>query len=158
MGYQDFYQLIPIPNPGAGQGATYKIPGETWVRVLVAHAKLVTSAAVANRIAVLEYQDGDGNPFARWSSSSAQAASLTGSYTWSPDAGTTDVGGVPDQQINCSGAILYPGYSIRFSAFALDAADQFSQLSLYVCRYPSGEWASSPGATPYSPDVIGYIG
>lgn len=154
MGYEEFYQLEPIAKPAAGNGMARKIPGETWEKLLFARTTFTSSVAVANRLVFMDFLDGDGNTIGRFQSNSAQAASLTTGYTFGVQLSSTAVGGTSEVDVAIPDAILYPGFSVSFGAFAIQAADQFGTASLYVCRYPSGEWADSPGATPYRPEVI----
>lgn len=158
MEYEEFYQLITVPNPGAGNSVFYKIPGETWTLVRFAHVVLTTSATVANRTPYLDYLNGDGLTCGRFECGSNQAASLAQHVTWGGALSTTPPGGTPDQQASLESVMLPPGFAVQISALNLQAGDAFTNAFLYVCRAPSAEWAQSPGAVPYSPDVIGYIG
>lgn len=156
MGYEDFYQIFPIASPAAGSPVNHRVPGETWEQVKLAHVQFVTSAAVANRQVFLDYLDGDANVFARFEFVFNQAASQTLTYTWCDQygAGVTPAGA--DATTGLHAVMMPPGTTVRISAKNIDVADQFSQASLYLCRYPSGDWAESPGATPYRPELIGY--
>lgn len=151
MGYEKFYQLVNVAQPAAGLGLRRKIPGETWERFIFGRVTLTTGAAVANRLPFLDFLDGDGNTIARWMTQNAQAASVTTGYTFAIGGNSAFSGTPTEQGVEVADALLYPGFSLLFGCVGIQAADQFSSAALYVCRYPSGDWAESPGATPYGP-------
>lgn len=144
-----WYDHIRVPTPTAGQPALFRVPGETWFRVDFIRFTLTTSAAVANRFAVVDILDGDNVINFRTVSSAALAASLARGYTAFPEAGANVTSAGGDETLPITGTVIPPGFTLRMTAIALDVTDQFSGIFLYVCRLPSGQWAPSLGANPY---------
>lgn len=158
MGYESYRELIrPLP-PAAGTDFVYRIPGEVYSSIEIVKFTLTTSAAVANRVPGITYQDGDGNDFAQIYSSNTVVASSTITTTLS-DSLCSDNYTASGASKGCIPHVLLPpGFKIRLDVVGIQAGDQISNVSIFVCRYPSGEWAESTGAVPYSPEVIGIIG
>lgn len=120
---------VAIPSPAAGADWSFAIPSGHVYRLLSVYAQLVTSAAVATRVARLAFTDGDRTfldvpPFA------TQAASLTRRYAWavSPAAtaqGTGILSSLPEVE-------LQAGWTIASVTDLIDVADQWSGIVLNV--------------------------
>lgn len=121
--------VVPVASPAAGADWTVAVPaGHLWEPVAVS-ATLVTSAAVATRVARLLFSDGnftfaDCPPFA------TQAASLTRRYLWlvSPTGVAQGAGVLSSMPDLCAMA----GWAIRTTTDLIDAADQWSAIMLHV--------------------------
>jgi hypothetical protein len=149
--YEDWYQLIPLADPAAGAAATYRIPGETWECIHTARFTYVASVAVANRFLTVDLLDGDSAPFARIMSPTALTAGLTRSITYAHGLGDFTVSAGGEETAPLPKLVLPPGFTVQLTAVSIDAGDQISDVSIYVTRAPSGEWADSPGSRPWSP-------
>lgn len=153
MGYEDWYQLIDITAPAAGAAVKRKVPGETWERPISFRYKLVTSAVVKNRFPAVTFLDGDGNSFLHVESNVAVPASTTAFLNFFVDCGGNAFPNGGEGFAVLPEIMMAPGFALQADVTSIDAGDQISGVRLYVCRYPSGEWASSPGSVPYSPET-----
>lgn len=142
-------ELIELPQPAVGAVGTYKIPGETFTRVVAGRARLVTSAVVANRFPALDVLDGDGTIVLRVMSPTAVVASTTRDVSFISNLGVSLTSGFGEDALPFSDGLFPPGFQIRVSVGGIDVGDQLSGLSLLVWRVPSGPEFESPGATPY---------
>lgn len=132
-----FRETIAIPDPAAGQGWSRQCPSDCWERVVAFQFKLATSAAVANRYAVLQWQNGDKLAYAQAQMSPSTPAGVTTvisawryAYAAWP-AGPQPLGApIPD-------LIIRSGEYLALSVLSMDVADQVSQILLTVERYPS---------------------
>jgi hypothetical protein len=122
--------LTGVASPAAGAGWSYPSPGVTLLSI---RFKLVTSAAVANRVVTLSTDDGGGVPF--WQAVfPAQAASLTVVYqcfvTAPRDAavasGLINAPLPAGLQLNAQGVFR----RLLCSVAAIDVADQCSEILL----------------------------
>lgn len=152
MEYRSWNQLITPPNPAAGSSFSRKVPGETFERAESFRYTLTTSAAVANRFPGISFLDGDGNIFLHVQSSVAVVANSTVNMNFFVTAGVMSFAATGDNIAVLPGLLLPPGFAIRADVAAMDAADAITLPKLFVCRYPSSQWAGSPGSTPYEPE------
>jgi hypothetical protein len=121
--------VVRIDPPGAGADWSLTVPAGHIYQLLALHARLVTSAAVATRIARLAFGDGV-SPIADLPPQASQAASLTYSYAWLPSpsgilTGTFMLSVLPDLE-------LQAGWTLASLTQALDAADQWDQVRVLV--------------------------
>jgi hypothetical protein len=98
--------------------------------------QLVTDANVADRIAVFQFLDPDGNSFASVAAGFTQAASLTTVYTFAvgiQEFGANDAAniGVPIPQVK-----LLSGYGVKVTLTAKQATDQVSAVKLILNQWP----------------------
>lgn len=153
MGYEEWFQLVPIADPAATTSVTRKVPGETWERVITFRYKLVTSANVGSRFPAMSILDGDGNIIIHVESNVAVGASSTSIQNFYVGAAGGGFVATGDSFAPIPDMMLAPGFQVQGSVTQMLAGDQISLSKLYLCRYPSGEWASSPGSVPYSPET-----
>lgn len=122
--------LVGVASPAAGAGWSYPSPGATLLSV---RFKLVTSAAVANRVVTLSADDGGGVPF--WQAVfPVQAASATVVYQCFPGAprdaavasGLINGPLPPTLPLNAQGVFR----RLLCSVAAIDVADQCSEILL----------------------------
>lgn len=99
-------QLVKPANPAAGASFTYKVDPAFWERIVAVTFQLVTSAAVANRSVVLQYQDQDGFTFTQVPVWQVANASMTQS-AFGDLSGVSPVG-APESLINYA-AVAAPG-------------------------------------------------
>lgn len=153
MGYEEWFQLVTVPDPAAGQPVTRKTPGEVFERVTTFRYKFVTSAAAGSRFPAMSILDGDGTIIIHVESNVAVGPGATGFMNFFVGAGAAVYVSSGDNTAPIPDFMMAPGFQIQGSITQQLAGDQISGARLYVCRYPSGDWASSPGSTPYSPEV-----
>jgi hypothetical protein len=128
-------QAVPIANPAAGADWQTKVPGGEQWHILVGHYLLTTSAAVANRVINLQILiDGlliwnvvDGTAVA---ASQTRTHNLLRSYAPSNTAASVTISNLPIPDV-----WLPPGATIGTITSAIDVADQYSQINLYVERF-----------------------
>lgn len=156
-GYESWRQLVVGQTPASATDFTYRVPGETYARLEIIRFKLAASAVAGSRFPGLQFLDGDGNDFADIYSLSGIAANATVDLTLSTSVATDNYptagfghGSIPD-------ILMRPGFSWKLDNLGAQAGDQFSHIYLFICFYPSGDWADSPGSVPYSPPGIEII-
>jgi hypothetical protein len=153
MGYDEWYELVTIKDPAAGSAVTRKIPGETFERLVTFRYKLVTSAVVGSRFPAMSILDGDGNIVIHVESNVAVGASATSFMNFFVGAGGAVYVSSGDNTAPIPDMVMPPGFQVQGTVTQQLAGDQISLAKLYVCRYPSAQWASSPGSSPYSPET-----
>lgn len=153
MGYESWFQAVPVVTPVAGSPFVRKVPGETFERPVSLRYTLTTSAFVANRFPGLDITDGDDNILIRVLSSAGIPASTQTDLNFFLDSGSANIRNNGSQWYPMPKLLLPPGFKIKTPVLNLDPADTITTVQLFVQRYPSSEWASSPGSSPYSPDV-----
>lgn len=110
--------------------------GATW-RVTSLVARLVTSAAVANRRMSLAADDGTAVWYAQ-AASADQAASLTVDYCAHTGASFGGVvPGVLTVPLPAAGLLLRPGHRLVVAVLNIDAGDQWSEITAMVDEIPS---------------------
>ncbi len=122
-------RVIAGPAPAAGVDWSITVPsGKVW-RVLAILASLTTDATVAGRSVRLTASDGD-TTFLSLPPVAVQAASLTGRYAWGEhvDSRTTS----PDQVAALPPLTLQPGWVLRVTTTALQAADAWGAPAVLV--------------------------
>lgn len=153
MGYDEWYELVTVKDPAVGLSVTRKVPGETFERLITFRYKLVTSAVVGSRFPAMSILDGDGNTVIHVESNVAVGASATAFMNFFVGAGAAVYVSSGDNTAAIPDMVLPPGFQVQGTVTQQLAGDQISLAKLYVCRYPSARWASSPGSSPYSPEV-----
>lgn len=129
-------ESFPIATPAAGAGVAHSVPGQFVYRVDAIAFQLVTSAAVANRIPVIDYVDPDGNIVYEVSAALAVAAGATVNVfamtAYAPTIRTATGGSyvaLPD-------TLLKPMWQIQVNVGAIDVADQISKIRIRTWRFP----------------------
>lgn len=147
----DWVESVRVPQPAAGANATRRVQGETFERLEIVRCTLVASGAAANRFVAVDYLDGDDTVIARVQSGTAVTAGLTTAFTFGKDVSIALNSGTSEQLLPLIGSVLPPGFKVRINVVNRDVADQLSSIVFHVCRYPSGLWVPSGGASPYEP-------
>lgn len=153
MGYDEWYELVTIKDPAVGSSVTRKVPGETFERPVTFRYKLVTSAVVGSRFPAMSILDGDGTTVIHVESNVAVGAGSTSFMNFFVGAGGAVYVSSGDNTAPMPDIVLPPGFQVQGSVTQQLGGDQISLARLYICRYPSSKWASSPGSSPYSPEV-----
>ncbi len=133
-----FLKIVTLANPAAGADWRHTCPGNAIHRVVAARALLTASAAVANRLPSLVLSDGSDD-FAASPVTTAVTAGLAVPISTFPGA---PAGGALLTALTVAsptdGWQLLPGWSLRVATVALDVADQWSAIRLWVVEYSTG--------------------
>lgn len=144
-----YYQLVRVPDPAPGAEWSIKAPGGEFWLVHHLHFRLVTSAAVANRVAHV-IADDQTDAYMRVPTNTIVAASGSARYSGFPAAPqSTAIGGEVLFPLPDTGLRLPPGYRLRSITDAIDVADQYTEVRALVQVFPQGpdfEWLPSDGA------------
>lgn len=124
------YKVVTVANPAAGADFSATVPaGKMWDSIAV-HFHLATAVAVATRVAKITISDGT-TMFAETRAGATQVASLTYEYTFVPN-----MQALAEQGLVVGGAmpkvVLNAGSIISSSIYNIQAADQISNIALYV--------------------------
>lgn len=131
-------EIVYGDQPAAGASFALQIQGAADTRLVSATYRLVTSAAVASREVVVGLDDGNGKLYAREGASVLQTASTTQDYAGGSWRGIAEW--------NTGTLVFHPlpnlfmegGHVLRLTVLNIDAADQLSNIVLYLERFPSG--------------------
>ena len=135
-----------LQSPAAGADFTFTVPDVGSVYEVVAiRARLVTSAAVANRLVHCVVKDAASNEVYRVGIDLAITAGLTTIFTFSPAIGAIVGGHTNNNDIGYPlpmGPYL-PRWTIGSITTAIDTGDQWSQISIWYKQlalgYPPNE-------------------
>jgi hypothetical protein len=120
-------QLLDLTaaNPAAGAEVSVVVPPDTFWVVYAVRFRLVTSAAVANRVSRLTLDDG-ANIYWHADTPAAQAASLTVDYAYGRVQGVdvTAASGL-GPTLSLPDLVMGPGHRIRTSTALIDAGDDY---------------------------------
>jgi len=130
------YQVVPLDAPAAGQGFTFPIGGAVEVEVLSAAFTFTAAAAVANRRPFIEFVDTFGNTFYRAAPSVTIAATFATVVSFG--VGTNEYGTAsgPSMGVPIPALRLYNGLAVIGGADAIQGADTFTNIVLYVRQWP----------------------
>lgn len=148
--YAGVQREIRLDPPAPGADWTFQVPAGTWCRPILARARLVTSAAVANRVPVLTLADGDALAVWQCAPQAAQAATATVDYS------AADSGAGPSAVLGGVAILPLPsvwlpaGWSVRIVTAAIDAADQWSAIRLVIAELDRGPYGEQVGIDPTS--------
>lgn len=140
-GYPEY---VKGASPAAGAHFTQAIGGGFFTRLVSLSARLVTSAAIANREVVVQYLDDDSTVYHQDGINTVVTASNTADYFFSvftPEAVATVNNSA---LVPLAGIMLPPTHSIRVFVVNIQAADQLSlvrfvQERFYTTGQPPGE-------------------
>lgn len=136
-GWQD---VVAIPQPAAGAGVAYSIKGEYITRPVAITFRLVTDANVANRVAHVDFEDGNGGVYAFCSGGADQAAGLTWRYGFYPNAAPTTSSVSPIKRtVPMPDVFLSPGHLLRIVVDNIQVGDQLSQIFLVLDQRYTGK-------------------
>lgn len=137
QGYARRWRLHRVDQPTAGADWTVTAPGNAVWRITSFNARLVTGAAVADRIPTLRA----GTPAVDWlvvEANQAQPASTTVDHcghTGSRNVNAT--GFVFAYGLPAQGLLLRPGNRLRMVTTNVQAADQWSAIALLIDEIPT---------------------
>lgn len=131
-----------FPNPAAGSDVSLELSSGDRVRVIAFTAQLVTSAAVASRIAGLRLQDVNGLTYFEADLEATQAASRTVRYSWARGAGVsanTALTGIVSLAGGLPWLDLQPGDLLQTHTRNIDVADQWQEIAVRYAACDSWE-------------------
>lgn len=127
-------QTFTQPQPAAGAEMVWTMPASAPAsfQVVSMRLQLITSAAVANRRPRFLFLDNSAAPLEFWrqASGSDQAASLTWIYCLSQTAPAQAVQGLTVSLGLPTELTIGPGFQFKTSTLLIDAADQWSSLTI----------------------------
>jgi hypothetical protein len=128
---------IALANPAAGIEFSQAVPaGVNWILRSV-KGVLTASGAAANRVARLKIADGAANVLILSSADLAEVATLAFTYNWFNGAVASLAG--PTVQAGIPGDLrLLPTWTIGSVTTAIDAADQWSAVTMCVEEFIAG--------------------
>jgi hypothetical protein len=148
MSDDSWLELATIPTPAVALGASRRIAGESFEQLMVARCTFVADGNAANRFLALDVSSGDDAVIARVQSATPVTAGLTARFTWAVGLGVTGASASGEQILPLPDVMFPPGFKFTIGATNIQATDQLSVISMYVRRWPSGEWKPSRGARP----------
>lgn len=139
--YEPYHdEWISLPDPAAGAPpATHIVAGTQWEMPLVIRGRIVTSAAVANRVPILAF--GQHLNTANFLLEVQQPSNVTATqnirFNWSH--GLSPAGGVLGNVMGMSLPEIYqaPGNYWAIQINAIDVADQISQVQALIRCWPN---------------------
>jgi len=135
-------QVLPVADPAAGALPTFTVPGGMVVHVRSVSFKVVTSAAVANRVFGFTVDD-QSSVLSGSVANVVQTAGLTRQYVFADDFGATPTNVAGTLVVTSNPSLVLPaGYRLTLVASALDAADQVSNFRVWaevIASTPLGE-------------------
>jgi hypothetical protein len=131
-------RVVPVQQPVAGAELSITPQGLGAWQILNLLFTLATSAVVANRQVQLVLDDGTTTVW-RTVANVIQAASLTTTYQASANVNTQPItGNFFQMQAPQEGILLRRGWRLRTITAAIDVADQYSAVSMWVQENPDG--------------------
>lgn len=138
--YPDGYEprVITIPNPGAGNNATFSVPGSESMILSSVAFLLTTSAVAGTRTPVVEISDGAGIDIVAAAAGFGAAASTTAQYAYSYGLAEWDAAQPAAATNFASGPVplvpLAVGDTITIRVTAIDAGDTLTNVRLVVLQ------------------------
>lgn len=130
------------PNPAAGADVSIELSNSDRVRVIAFTARLVTSSAVASRLAGLRLEDLNGVIYFEQDLEATQAASRTVRYSWARGAGVsanTALTGIVSLAGGLPWLELQPGDLLQTNTRNIDVADQWQEIAVRYAACDSWE-------------------
>lgn len=136
-GFTRRWRVLHVTDPAAGADWSTTAPGSAARRIVSLHARLVASAAVANRQVALIASSSAGRWYQQaWSVT--QTAGQTVDYGAHTAAGTAGAApGTASVPLPAAGLLLLPGFQLSVVTTGIDVADQWSGVNLLIDEIPS---------------------
>lgn len=138
-------QGVPVPAPAAGVASIGRtVTGVFWERVRLARASFTTSAAVGNRSVSVRILDPNNNVY--WESPAAGVVAPSSTVVVNASTLALTVLSASGLQLVALPDMLLPsGWTFTLlAAGAVDVADQWSALNLFLQQVPSDAVHSGP--------------
>jgi uncharacterized protein with FMN-binding domain len=138
----------PLDSPAAASDLDYVSDGQ-YIESLDSHFVILTTDANAgDRIVRIELIDQNGNPVWDIPSAAAQPASQGARYTASPTFGSSYGPINRVAVIETPQALLYPGWTLRWTIGGVHVGDQLSNAYLVTTMIPTGDIGAGGAAQP----------
>jgi hypothetical protein len=146
-GIQRRWRTRKIANPAAGADWTFKAPGGFYWRITSIVARLVTSAAVANRVLTLRAGDQTNFWYAQETPLAVPQNTTVDFCAHTGGGGTSGTALTLVLALPSEGLLLLPGNQLVSVTTAIDVADQWSDVIAMLDEIPSDDiYASTEGA------------
>lgn len=146
-GIQRRWRTRKIPNPVAGADWTFKAPGGFYWRITSVVARLVTSAAVANRVVTLRASDQTNTWYAQETPLAVPQNTTVDFCAHTGGGGTSGTALTLVLALPSEGLLLPPGNQLVAVTTAIDVADQWSNVIAMLDEIPSDDiYLSTDGA------------
>lgn len=135
-----FPEYATYASPAAGADFTATVDGRYYERLLTVWCRLVTSADVANREVVLQFQDAAGTVYRACGAATVVAASLTYDYSfsvWQPETEFPVDTGI---LVPLDPILIPPTFKWALHVVNVQATDALSRVRVYRERF----WSDSP--------------
>lgn len=136
---QRLTQAVLVPNPGAGNEITAKVPGGATWEVLGLRFTFAASAVVANRRPNMRILDGQGNVVYHFDANGVIAAGASNGVGYYAGLGTVEAVSQLLQPLPSPPAIALPGWSVVTNTVALDVGDTFTGVVLVMREWNASE-------------------
>lgn len=128
---------VQAPSPAAGAAFSQAVDGEFHQRLVAVYFKLVTSATVANRTAVVDYRDAEGNRFAMSGAPLSQTASTTTYYAFNVWQAQAEWSVDSTVLVPLAPVLLPPTFTWRIYVANIDTTDAITQVRYVRERFYS---------------------
>lgn len=139
------YREMLVPSPAAGAEWSFTLPSGYWWLLALGRAVLTTSAAVATRASGLQIANGDGTRFYATNPGATVAATLAQEVSYSAGGPQGPAGAAAVATIDVPEVILPGGWRVGSLTQALDVADQYSGVRLYLLQLYDDSPDEAPG-------------
>lgn len=125
-------------QPAAGASFSLTVPGAFDTRLLSITYRLVTDANAANRAVTVDYDDGNGQLFAREGAGLVVTANTTQDFAGNVGRGVAEWAANTIVFHPLAESILEGGQKIQINVANIQVGDQLSRIVLKLERFPSG--------------------
>lgn len=133
-----FSEVVPVANPAAGVGFTYKVGGSYWERLAALSFVFTTNGNAANRAVTLSVKDGSSAVLVAVPGAAVQIASKVYTYSfWGDQTPVNDTVNLVNSQ-PIPRIFLQPGFTVVVAVGAIDAGDQISEIRVYREAFDTG--------------------
>jgi hypothetical protein len=132
-----------IANPAAAADGVFTVDGRGLRRLVSIVFTLTTSADVADRYVTVEYEGGDGLPFAVNAAGVLVTALSTQRFAGSISRGNSEWNTGTDVLFPLEDVFLYPSNVLRINVAAVQATDALSGIRGVLERFPL-DWYDLP--------------
>lgn len=129
------HQVVPIPSPAAGSGATYTVPGAVQQDVISVSFLYTASANAATRIPFISFLDQAGVTFCKVNTAFTITANTVSQVTFGCDVDQFGANNSASMGSSIPGFRLVDGLRFQVSADAINVTDTITAIRMYVCQY-----------------------
>lgn len=129
-------RTLVVPNPAAGAGLTFTVPGAVVWRPVALTVVLAADAGVADRFLTVQYRDQTGVAFAVSGAAVAVTAGQTRTFALTSRRGTSEQAAGSMIFGPLEPALLMLGETLVLAIANVQAGDQLSAVRLRVEQWP----------------------